>query len=333
MATRQTFTKDELGRYFDRICLPKARRIYDASQLDDQQKLAFLNLMQKHHLCKCPWENIVQHYSWHKTVYLRPSHLFQKIVGNPGRGGYCFENNFFYHLILRSLGFPAYMCPSRVYKQGAGSYGGLTHVVNIIPLAGKKYLLDGGFGGQGPICAVPLEHGAEVTQIAPAQIRLMFEAIPNFVDPAQKCWVFQYRHNAASPWTPMYCFVEFECTPDDVQSMNFSPWLSRSSFFAHKVVCVRFTTDREKNDADGPGSPGEAELEGEIDGHMTINNDVVKWRRRGEKVVDVPFEKDQDRVDAFRKYYGIILSEEEQDSVKGTAAMIAGGAMGADGDS
>lgn len=119
MAKRQKFSRDELARYFDRVCLPGSRRLYDVSALKESDKLDFLNLLQKHHLVKVPWENLVQHYSWHQTVHLDPGHLFKKIVGDPGRGGYCMENNFFYHLILFSLGFQVHLAGSRIFKDNS----------------------------------------------------------------------------------------------------------------------------------------------------------------------------------------------------------------------
>ena len=90
--------------------------------------------------------------------------------------------------------------------------------------------------------------------------------------------------------------MDFEFTPTDVENMNFAPSLSRHTFFTHKVVCVRFVTDREVEGTNNPGSPSEDALEGNIDGSITINHDTLKWRRNGEKIVVIPFKKDEERV-------------------------------------
>lgn len=329
MAKRVTFCQHELDAYFDRICLPKDKRRYEVSSLDDNEKLAFLNLLQKHHLVKVPWENLVQHYSFHGTVHLDPRHLFRKIVKSPGRGGYCMESNFFYHMILYSLGFTVILAGSRIYRAD-GNYGGWTHVINLVTIAGKRYLLDSGFGGQGPSRPLALNPGVESTQIAPAQMRLLNEPLPHNLDQTQKVWIYQHRYDENGDWTPMYCFVDLEFTPADVGSMNFAPWLSRHTFFTHKVVCVRFTIANETEGGEGPGSPNEAALDGEIDGSITINHDTLKWRKHGEKVVVTPFEKDQDRVEALKKYFGIHLTDAEQEAITNTAAMIGVKAMGVD---
>ena len=128
--------------------MPEHKRIYDIQGLSNDDKLNFLELLQKHQLCKVPWENLTQHYSWHKVINVKPKHLFRKIVRQPGRGGYCMEANFFFHTVLLSLGFDVYMCGSRIYKPAKKGYGGWTHVVNLVTIAGVKYLLDGGFGGK-----------------------------------------------------------------------------------------------------------------------------------------------------------------------------------------
>ena len=330
MAKRYTYIKEELERYFDRICMPKSRRVYNVSTLSDDEKLSFLNLLQKHHLVKVPWENLTQHYSWHATVHLEPKHLFRKIVENSGRGGYCMEVNYFYHLILYSLSFAAHMVGSRIYSPTTGIYGGWTHIVNIVTIAGKRHLLDGGYGPQGPPRALALDHGVPTVQILPAQMRVIHDNIPNNLDPSQKVWIYQYRHHEDGEWTPGYCFTDLEFTPADVESMNFAPSSSRRSFFTHKVVANRFTTASEVDDNGFPGSPSEKALRAEIDGALTLNHDVLKWRRSGKKVLELPFKTDNKRVVALQKYFGITLAEEDRVAIQNTAAMIGVKAMGVD---
>lgn len=324
MADRYRYTRDQLDQYFDRICLPAPKRIHNVSPLPPEQQLAYLDLLQKHQLVKIPWENFTQHYSWHRTINVSPRHLFNKIVPHPGRGGYCMEANHFFHTVLLSLGFNVYMAGARIYK-GNGRYGGWTHCVNLVYVGGTKHLLDGGFGPQGPTKPLAVKEGPVETQIAPAQMRVVYEAIPQHLDRNQRIWVYQHRREASGEWAPMYCFTELEFTPDDITSMNFSPWLNPHSFFTHKVVANRFTTDREPEEAPGTTS-GEA-LEGEIDGALTLNQDVVKWRRRGDVVVEWKFRNDGERVEGIEKYFGIVLAEEDRDAIKGTSAEVAAKGM------
>lgn len=236
------------------------------------------------------------------------------------------EANNFYHTVLHSLGFSVYMAGSRIYRSH-GTYGGWTHVVNLVTIAGVRYLLDGGFGPQGPPRPVALEHGVQSYQIAPAQMRLMHEPIPEFLDQSQRVWVYQQRRDEDSEWAPMYCFTDYEFTPTDIESMNYAPWLSKQSFFTHKVVAVRFATSKETNDGDGPGSPGEGALEGRIDGTVTINQNVIKWRKGGKKIVELKFEREGDRIAALKNYFGIELSDEDRDAINGTASAVEASGM------
>lgn len=235
------------------------------------------------------------------------------------------EVNYFYHLILYGLGFDVYMAGSRIFK--VDHYGGWTHVVNIVTIGNVRYLLDGGFGGQGPPRPLKLECGPVSAQIAPAQMRLLHQNIAQNLNARQKVWIYEYRYNETSEWSPMYCFSDLEFTPADIESMNFAPSTSRHTFFTHKVVAARFTTERELDDGNLPGSPSEAALEGEIDGSITINHDNLKWRRRGEKVVHFAFHADDDRVRALRKYFGITLADEDREAIINTTAMIGVKAM------
>ena len=150
----------------------------------------------------------------------------------------------------------------------------------------------------------------------------MYESIPNNLNRLQKVWIFQHRYDENSPWVPMYCFVDLEFTPEDIHSMNFQPWLDKTTIFTQKAVAVRFTTEKEVESEGGPGSPDEDALGREIDGSMTLDHNVLKWRRHGKKAVELSLKTEQERVTALQKYFGIILSDEDREAIINTAAMI-----------
>lgn len=320
---RYKLTRDQLTEYYDHVSLPPAKRVFDVATLDDGSKLAYLNLIQKHHLVKVPWENLTQHYSWHRVIHIDPRHLFRKIVQDPAgnaRGGYCFEVNLFFFTVLYSLGFDVYMGGSRIYR--AGKYGSWTHVINLVTINGAKYMLDGGYGGNGPCQAIAVEDGKIVDHVTPAQTRLVYEPLQQHLDRSQRLWVCQHRYNDTAQWTPIYCFVELEFTPEDMPVLNLGPSTSRTTFFTHKVVAVRFTTDSETGDGIGPGTPSSQELEADIDGSITLSHDTLKWRRHGKKTVDLKLENEQQRLEALKKYFGIALSDEEQEAIRGTSTEL-----------
>ncbi|KAK8126984.1 uncharacterized protein PG998_002743 [Apiospora kogelbergensis] len=356
MADRPTYSRAQLEQYFDRIVLPQRQRIYSVTEqlangsTTAVDQLAYLTLLVKHQVVKVPFENLSLHYSWHRTVNVRPQFLFRKIVekqphvagaeGEPRpwqchRGGYCMEANSFFHTVLRSLGYNVYLAGARVRNPETGRYGGFSHCVNIVTLLGddgvlQKYMVDVAFGANEAAMPLPLAPNAVHTQIAPGQMRLVYEAIPQNLNQDSKCWVYQQRARPDAAWTPAYCFVDFEFLPEDIAGMNLSPWKSPSSFFHQKVLAVRFTTDREAlvafeaggGDDEGPGSPDEAAVAGELDGAIILDHDKLKWRRNGETKLEVVLRTDAQRVEALRRYFGIVFDEEDLVAIKGTKGEI-----------
>lgn len=183
-------------------------------------------------------------------------------------------------------------------------------------------MLDGGYGGNGPCRPIAVEAGKIVDHVHPAQMRLVYEAIPQHLDRSQKVWICQHQYDENAEWMPIYCFVELEFTPEDMSVSNLAPGTSKTSCFTHKVVAVRFTTEVETYEGDFPGSPGEQELEGDIDGSITLSHDTLKWRRHGKKTIGLKLENEQERLDALRKYFGITLSDEDKEAIQGTSTEL-----------
>jgi arylamine N-acetyltransferase len=122
------------------------------------------------------------------------------------------EANLFFHTVLLSLGFNVYLAGSRIYN-GNDVFGGWTHVVNLATIAGTKYLLDGGFGPQESPRPLALKPGIVETQLAPAQMRVVYEPIPQNLDQSQRIWIYQHRASPEKEWAHMYCFTDLEFSP------------------------------------------------------------------------------------------------------------------------
>lgn len=323
MAGRPTFSGAQLNEYFDRIRLPTRYRQLCVTGLSGQEQLAYLARLKSHHLVAIPFENLTLHYSWHRVVDVDPQHLFTKVVQQPGRGGYCMEVNSLLHIVLLSLGFSVFMVGSRVYDQELRKYDGFTHCVNIVTISGAQYMVDVGFGANGPSEPIKLEAGAVRKHIAPASMRLQYESIPQNLNQTCKLWIYQHRFSESAPWVPIYCFVDFEFLLDDIRCMNLAPWRSPSSFFTQKVVIARFTAAGE---ADGgskvPESHNHDTLDVEIDGTVSIDHDKLKWRRNGVTVVEKQFKNDAERVQALAQYFGITLQKQDRDAIGGTVAEV-----------
>ncbi|KAK3716884.1 hypothetical protein LTR37_006234 [Vermiconidia calcicola] len=325
MAAKGRFilSKDQLEQYFDRIALPKARRVYSVSDLTDDESFTYLQTLIKHQQVRIPFENLTLHYSWHRVIDVTPRHVFRKVMSTSGRGGYCMEANTLFHTVILSLGFSCYTAAARVGFP-SGNWGGWSHLVNLVTIGGTKYLCDVGFGPNEPTVPMPLNHGVVRPQIVPAESRIVFETLAQNLSDS-KLWICQARTSPDAGWTSMYCFTEVEILPTDVPGMNFAPMRDPASHFTQKVLCVRLTTSKERsgNDSTGPGATSESDIEeGKIDGALIVDHDKLKWRRSGKTVLEAEFKSEEERVQALRKYWGIELDVEDREAILGTVSAV-----------
>ena len=110
-----TYTKEQIDKYYDRINLKEALRLYTISEASSKASLSYLGLLQRHHLTNVPFENLSLHYSPSRHISLHPEAIFRKIVEGNGRGGYCMELNSLFGSLLRSLGYKVYSTGARVH--------------------------------------------------------------------------------------------------------------------------------------------------------------------------------------------------------------------------
>ena len=104
-----------------------------------------LNQLVYDHQCAVPFENMdCCLYYRAQAVALDAPHLFEKVVTNR-RGGYCFELNGLFVLLLRAFGFNAYSCFCRIARGEA--LRPVMHRGCVVLLDGKEYFCDVGFGG------------------------------------------------------------------------------------------------------------------------------------------------------------------------------------------
>ena len=113
-----------------------------------------LERLTRGHLQTVPFENLMV-YDAHEEPSLEPADLYDKIV-NQNRGGYCFELNKSFYLLLQSLGYECYPVPVRIIHRRPEPVG-VSHRGTIVKLAGSRYFCDVGFGGAGPKGVLALE--------------------------------------------------------------------------------------------------------------------------------------------------------------------------------
>ncbi|KXG50906.1 Arylamine N-acetyltransferase [Penicillium griseofulvum] len=312
MTPKPTYTDEQLELYLKRIgysnsAQPDGNLLQRLRQDIENDALSALCNLQRRHLAAIPWGNSGLHYSQHHTISLNPESLFEKMVERR-LDGYCMENTGVFFIVLRSLGYP-------VYATG-GRHSQLSGRADTIDPAKWTYdfdrdyqrsEVDVGFGNNCATAPLLLQEGATATAIAPSEMRIVRESIPEFTDQSQKIWIYQTRYNSESEWLPMICFSDVEFLPQDFGVMNFSVSQSRASWFTQVFVCMRMILDESGTD---------------IIGQCIMSGKEVKKRLRGQTEILQVLETEEDRVKALAKHFDMHLRVDEIQGIRGMTSEL-----------
>lgn len=181
-------------------------------------------------------------------------------------------------------------------------------MVNIVKLSdGVKYMVDVGFGSDGPTRPLPLEVGSIWKGGSPHEMRLVHENIPPNSDPGQRLWIYQYRYSSTEEWVSAYCFTELEYLLKDYEVMNF--WTSHSpeSWFLQKIVVVKRIME-----------------EGELTGILTLFNGELKRRIGKNTEILRVCKTEDDRLKVLQHWFGIELGAVERRGITGLISELNG---------
>lgn len=170
---------------------------------------------------------------------------------------------------------------------------------------GDRYMVDVGFGGDGATKPLPMTPGHVTQNLGPQEIRLVRDFIPTQTrqdDEARKLWIYQYRNGTEQEWNSFYAFPDVEFLPQDFEVMNCytSTSLAETNFQTRRVLVVRFLRSGE-----------------EIVGKVMLVNGEVKRNDGGRTKVVFDCKTEAERVGALRKYFDIVLTDEEIAGIKG----------------
>jgi N-hydroxyarylamine O-acetyltransferase len=123
----------QVTAYLDRIGIAHPDR-------PDQPDADYLRRLHRQHLHTVPFENLSIHLG--EDIPLETGALFDKIVTRR-RGGYCYEVNGAFAMLLRSLGYRVSLLAARVH--GPSGFGPLSHLALRVD-TDEPWLVDVGFG-------------------------------------------------------------------------------------------------------------------------------------------------------------------------------------------
>lgn len=184
--------------------------------------------VQRAHLQSIPFENLTVLAG--QSPDLTPEALFEKMVRGR-RGGYCFEQNSLGAEMLRRLGYSVQTLAARV-RRGVSDLRPHTHMLLKVASEGEFWLVDCGFGGEGPAAPLPLREGS-------------WEHLPGVEHGLRRegdLWVLQCRHDHGS-WLDLYAFDERVHHPVDYVMYNHFTATFPQSLFVNSMLVALHRAD------------------------------------------------------------------------------------------
>lgn len=181
----------------------------------------------------------------------------------------------------------------------------------LVLIDGVRFLVDVGCGVQSPVMPLPLRSGTTATGLAGQTLKVEHKKLaPTAM--GQPVWIYSMRFDGGeeveAPWKEMYAFADADFLPSDFDVLNY--YTLHASPFTRMVVVQSFVFDG----ADGSGSASKT---------VSLVNDRLTQNVRGEDELVATLTSERERVEAFEKYFGIKLSQDEVDAMHGSAYALA----------
>lgn len=186
----------EVTQYLSRI------KLHDCS-ID----FAGLSKLQQSHLLNVPFENLDVVVD--RAIDLNSEKLFKKIVQS-NRGGYCFELNTIYSLLLKSLGFSIKPVLGRVWLRNPPNIPPRNHLAHLVKLKGDTFITDVGFGGLTTRVPLSINDSSEIND-NDGIVRI----IPF------KTNQFMVQRKIENGWANQYSFDNLDISQEDIEISNF----------------------------------------------------------------------------------------------------------------
>ena len=222
------------------------------------------------HTLNVPFENLDVFYR--RPILLDGVSLYKKIV-EERRGGYCFEMNGIFSLVLQEMGFKVTNLLARVTIDGI-HYTTKTHQAILVEMGGNKWLADVGFGNDGIIAPLILEENTEQRQFAHTY-RLITNPTLGYVLQKKK----------EDGYYSLYAFTLDECSPEDFLMSNHFTATFPESFFLTMRMCTMPTKD----------------------GRITLTDNHFKVVKNDD-VLDTPIAHDYEFSAPLKEHFGLDLT-------------------------
>ncbi len=204
-------TGDQKELYLKRLGINET--LYPPSKLLAQLHIA--------HLRHVPFENLDIVYG--RDITLSDEAIFRKLIEEK-RGGFCYELNYGFYLLLSSLGFSVQLLSARVYgKEGYGQE--FDHLMLRVDLEGKSVIADVGFG-DGFLHPIPLNGSVQE------------EGNSRFQVTKEQDDLYLMSSQDSATWQPQYRFTLTARKLNHFSAMARYHQTSSQSSFTQKSICT-----------------------------------------------------------------------------------------------
>jgi arylamine N-acetyltransferase len=140
------------------------------------------------------------------------------------------------------------------------------------------------------------------------EIRLSHSTLP-LQTTSTKHWIYQYRNSPAQEWNAYHAFPEYEFYPNDFNVMNFftSQFTGGWNWQTRTVLIVKFLREGER-----------------IVGKLMLVDGEVKRNMGGRTELVTVWETEEERVRGLEEVFGITLTEEEREGIRGRNVELLG---------
>ncbi|MBX3171482.1 MAG: arylamine N-acetyltransferase [Candidatus Eremiobacteraeota bacterium] len=196
------------------------RLIEDYLRRIGQTKVPDLSQLVRAHLSHIPFENLSVLAG--QPVWLDDDSLLAKLIRQK-RGGYCFEQNTLFQRVLEKLGYELTPLQARV-RRGVHEVRPNTHKLLRVRYHDQDYLVDVGFGGEGP--SRPLPWGTTQEFQPGVKHRMVQE---------DGLWVLQNQHDGED-WVDLYATDNRRAEQVDYEMANWFTSTHPGSLFVNSML-------------------------------------------------------------------------------------------------